>query len=112
MKSNASTGKLAFALPVLILLASVGAFLFNRGYGKVSPDAYEVSKALYGACLAKNEDRLEAVELLLDRQTEKQIVLNAKERRWIESMIDAARSGDWESASKSARRMMEDQVEH
>lgn len=103
-------------LPILgvILIGAAIMFCSSQGYGKVSPRAYEVSTALYGACLAKSDARLESIEGLLDEDAEAEdaSTVSEDERRWLESMIRTARDGDWESAAKSARRMMEDQVEY
>ena len=100
-------------LGVMVIGAAIMVW-FSQGYGKVSPRAYEVSTALYGACLAKSDARLESIEGLLDEgaETEDASTVSEDERRWLESMIRTARDGDWESAAKSARRMMEDQVEY
>lgn len=106
-----SNGKVILAVVAALLLGVAITFLTDRGYGKVSPDAYEVSKALYGACLAKSDARLDAVEALFDDDSDQAVELNDKERRWLESMIATAKEGNWESAATSARRMMEDQVE-
>jgi len=101
-------------LPVIGVLLIGAAIMFwsSRGYGKVSSEAYEVSKALYGACLAKDGDRLNAVEALLDEDAENSLTVSDTERRWLESMINTARDGDWKSAADASRRMMEDQVEY
>ena len=65
-------------------------------------------------CLAKSDARLESIEGLLDEDADREHTpgVSQDERRWLESMIQTARDGDWESAAKSARRMMEDQVEY
>ena len=100
--------------PWLVVLAAAmllvaGIFwLSNRGYGEVSPQTYEFSKALVGACQSQSEERLRQVEMLLAGV--EGASLPDHERRWIQTMIDKARSGNWEAAWKQARRMMEDQV--
>ncbi|QEG23744.1 hypothetical protein [Mariniblastus fucicola] len=111
-----SIGKLASVVLGVVMIA-VLVFLFSpRGYGEVSPDAYEVSKALYGACLAESDERLEAIDVRLsagsDVDPESSLAVSETERRWLESMISTARNGDWKSAARSARRMMEDQVKY
>lgn len=103
---------LGVLLCVALLVGGI-AWWLNSGYGEVSGDAYEVAKALYGTCLAEDEDRLERVTVLLEEQNDEdteRLAITPKERRWLESMIDTARKGDWKSAARSARRMMEDQV--
>jgi hypothetical protein len=107
-----SKGKIVLPIVSLLLVGGLIMFWSSRGYGKVSPDAYEVSKALYGACLAKNDSRLDSVEELCEEGTEHGLEITDTERRWLKSMVDTARKGDWKSAAQSARQMMEDQVEH
>ena len=95
---------------IVIGILLVGFWWLNRGYGKVSPMAYEYSKALYSACLNKNEEHLSKVENLL--RIDSTETLPANERDWIDAIIGEARNGKWQSAAKKARRIMEDQIEH
>lgn len=102
-------------LVVVTLFVAGVAYWCNSGYGKVSHDAYEVAKALYGACLSRSDERVNQVAMLLEEADEVSasgsIEINDTERRWLNTMISTAREGNWKSAAKSARRMMEDQVE-
>lgn len=102
-------------LPIVALLAAViviAAFYFlDRGYGKVSPDAYAVATSLYGACLSKSEDRLSAIEKILNGDAAQKIEISTEEYEWLTDIVSTARNGNWKSASSSARQMMEDQVE-
>ena len=106
--------KLLWPILGVMLIGTVIMVWTSQGYGKVSPRAYEVSTALYGACLAKSDARLESIENLLDEDADREDTpgVSENERRWLESMIRTARDGDWKSAANSARRMMEDQVEY
>lgn len=81
---------------------------WNRGYGEVSPETYQYSKALYSACLNRNKEHLEKIETLLS--TSQDVPQN--EREWLEAIVAQAQSDDWVSASKDARRMMEDQIKY
>ncbi|MCP4097671.1 MAG: hypothetical protein GY748_15670 [Planctomycetaceae bacterium] len=102
---------LIFVLFSGMLLVLVGGYLWaNRGYGEVSPDTYQFSKALYSACLKKSDEHLDMVDKLLDESDD--LSLPSNERIWIEKIIKLARSGDWKSAAKKAKRMMEDQVKY
>lgn len=83
---------------------------FDPGYGKVSEKAYALSKALYGACLNKNEEHLAKVENLLSSTGSES--LSDQERVWLKQIVDRARQGSWDEAAKNARRMMDDQVVH
>lgn len=118
---------------VVALVAIIALVVFlNRGYGTVSYPAYKIATALYGACLAKSEPRIDAIQLLLsesedqgDRQdqsdqrdvTDPDIGSNGlefdkisqQERTWLQSIIDAAKSADWNTAATEAKRLMEDQ---
>lgn len=99
-----------FGCITVIGMLLAGFWWFNRGYGEVSPLAYEYSKALYSACLNKNEEQLGKVEsLLAGGSTE---TLPSNERQWIDAIIEEARNGKWQSAARKSRRIMEDQVKH
>ena len=78
------------------------------GYGEVSSETYEYSKALYSACLNKNKDHLNKAEEMISSSED----LAAHERKWLVAIIQKAQEGSWESASNDARRMLEDQVEY
>ena len=104
--SRQSSVLLGFVAVVSIGLAL--SFWLNRGYGEVSPETYEYSKALYSACLNKNKEHLDKVEALLVSSEN----VPQNERNWLESIIERARGEHWKSASNDARRMMEDQVKH
>lgn len=98
---------------LLVLVSLTGAvltvgFWLNSGYGEVSPKAYQYSKALYSACLNKNKDHLSKIEAMVSDSEE----LPARERRWLSEIIERAHRDDWDSASKEARRILEDQVEY
>ena len=96
-----------------VLTIAVATFLWlGRGYGTVSPDAYQVAQALYSSCLAKSEVRLEAVESTINDAGDPPLEITAKEQRWLKAIIADAKAGNWQSAAADARQMMEDQVEY
>ena len=96
-----------------VLAIAVVMFLWlGRGYGTVSPDAYQVARALYSSCLAKSEVRLEAVEWTINDAGDPPLEITAKEQRWLKAIIADAKAGNWQSAAADARQMMEDQVEY
>ena len=96
-----------------VLAIAVATFLWlGRGYGTVSPDAYQVAQALYSSCLAKSEVRLEAVESTINDAGEQPLEITVKEQRWLKEIIADAKAGNWQSAAADARQMMEDQVEY
>lgn len=91
---------------------AVGLLMFpGCGYGKVSYPTYQAATALYGACLAKSETRIEAVEELIATGNEEFDIeeISAEEHGWLAAVIQEARSGQWESAAAKAKRMMQDQ---
>lgn len=89
------------------IVLAVGLWL-NRGYGEVSPQTYQYSQALYSACLNKNKEHLSKIEVLLSASED----VPEAEREWLEAIVAQAQSDDWVSASKDARRMMEDQIKY
>lgn len=98
----------------VILVAAASIFLIsNQGYGKVSRESYDMATAIYGACLAKSEIRLQKIEQLIhiNNRTAPDPMTD-RERKWLKSIIQKAKNGNWESAANSARRMMEDQIEY
>ena len=90
-----------FVAPFVIRWAS--------GYGEVDHQTYEIATALYAACNARSADRLSQVSQVID-QAKRDDQVPDREARWLERIIDRAESGDWESAARSARRMLSDQV--
>lgn len=99
------------AAGLLALVAAVAIVLWlNQGYGEVSPQTYQYSKALYSACLSKNEAHLEKIQEML-QSTQAQAMPDA-ERKWIEAIAAQAAQGQWDSAAKQAKRMMTDQVKY
>ena len=111
-KASSSTGKWIL-LATGLLVVTVGIYLSSgRGYGKVSDRSYKVATALYGACLSKNEARLEKIgELIVDEEGVDEPI-PSHERAWLTSIVERAQEGDWASAAQSSKRMMEDQVEY
>ena len=91
---------------LLLTLIAVGC----GGYGSASEKAYEYAKALYSVCNRKDQDGLENIETLITEAVGSS-ELTSQEARWLTDIIDDAKDGDWKSASKNARRLMEDQVE-
>ena len=106
-----SGGKqMAAVLGTGVLLVALLAWFLTRGYGEVCPQTYEFSKALYSACQTKDPLRLSKVEELLNGDQGSQ--LPPHERRWLEGILERAQAGDWDSATRDSRRMMEDQVQY
>ena len=112
MITNRTGGMLLAGLAIAVLTFGCIYLWSSRGYGKVSPHAYKVTTALYNACLTRSDARLDKVEKVLAQGPSTDVErLSAAEQRWLETIIRQARRGNWESATKSARRLLEDQVE-
>lgn len=94
----------------LLLVGAAACYWMNRGYGEVSPLTYEISKALYGACQTKSDQRLRKVDALIEGKMGSMLPDN--ERQWLEDIVAQARDGQWEVAARQARRMLEDQVNY
>lgn len=107
-----SASRILLAIVGLVIIVSLFAY-FNRGYGKVSDSTYRAATAIYGACLAKNDARIDAVQTLIDSGSEEfdTSQITTEERKWLQSMIREAKSGEWDSAANAAKQLMEAQNE-
>ncbi|QDT29698.1 hypothetical protein Enr10x_50530 [Gimesia panareensis] len=93
----------------LVLFLCGGLLLSGCGYPEVSPKTYEISKALYSVCNQKSQERLEAVEELIQSSLEQEEI-SEREAEWLGEIIRQARQGEWEAALRETRQIMEDQV--
>lgn len=92
----------------VLVVVIIGYVWMNRGYGEIDPRTYDFAKAVYSACLKQDSDHLDQVSKLLSASEAEALPVN--EKRWIETMIEKARTGNWGSAAADARRMLEDQA--
>ena len=92
------------AVATLLLMNTVGC-----GYGEVSPLTYEYSKALYSAANREDADQLEKIQVKVNDALQSG-ELTDQEAGWLQDIVDAATAGNWDTAEKSARRLMLDQV--
>ncbi|TWT78175.1 hypothetical protein Pla123a_09650 [Posidoniimonas polymericola] len=95
--------KHALAITLLLSIGGCG------GYGEVSPVAYDYSMALYSLANRQDGGKLDAVAEQIDA-SHAAGDLTDREAGWLHDILADAESGDWQSASASARRMMQDQV--
>lgn len=79
------------------------------GYGKVSDRTYELAKALYSICNAKDEQRLVKIRTMISDE-KPGVAMTAREIDWLENIVEQAEAGQWDSASAKARQLMEDQA--
>lgn len=94
----------------LLLACCILALTGCSRYDKLSPTAYEYSKALYSVCNRHDQLRLSSVALQIETaETESQ--LSDREASWLHDIVARAQAGDWQEATRDARRLMEAQVE-
>ena len=79
-------------------------------YQGISPTAYQYAKALYSVTNRQRTEKLERVSDLIT-ESQQQGEITSQEAAWLEGIIDDAREGEWQTAQREARRMMDDQVE-
>ncbi len=101
--------KIVFGVGCGLLLLIGVLWYASLGYGKVSPDTYQVAKAICGACMEKSDKRITKVRELLDDDGA-EIEISAKERGWLENMLAMAKDGRWDLAAREARQLMKEQV--
>ncbi|WP_339734277.1 hypothetical protein [uncultured Gimesia sp.] len=97
--------KLQVVFVVMALLPLTGC-----GYPEVSPQTYEISKALYSVCNQKSEERLVVVQELIEGSLENKEI-SENEADWLNGIIKQAQEGNWKSAMQESRRLMEDQAD-
>lgn len=100
----------SFCLRLVVLLVLTLLPLNGCGYPEVSPKTYELSKTLYSVCNQKSEERLEAVQKLIQSALG-QNEINEREADWLNGIIAQAQDGNWDTATKEVRQMMEDQID-
>ena len=101
--------KLLVGMSVLALLLTLW-FCLPRGYGKISPKAYDLALASYSACVARSEERIDKIDLLLNEDATAQN-LSRQEFQWFTTIIEQARSQHWETAAMMAKQMLLEQIE-
>lgn len=94
---------------VLLLVFLLGS-TSGCGYPKVSGRAYEMTMALEAAFADREVDALVSARAMLDKFRSAEEI-SASEHAELSEMIGIAEGGDWERAAKSARQLLEAQVE-
>ena len=85
------------------------AVLPGCGPSAVSPQTYELSKALYSACNLKQTDRLELIADLIESSLADSEITEVECQRLREA-VALGEAGQWKVASELARRILEDQI--
>ena len=91
---------------ILLLFLCVGC----SDYQGISPTAYQYAKALYSVTNRQRTEKLERVSDLIT-ESQQQGEITTQEAQWLGAIIDDAHEGEWQTAQREARRMMDDQVE-
>lgn len=78
-------------------------------YGPTSAAGYQYATALYSVCNLEDAERLKRLREMVeaDRDAEK---ITPQEARWVGAILDQAAAGDWETAKRKSRKLMEDQL--
>ena len=95
-----------------LLVALVGGvvfWFFSRGYGDVSQEGYRYALALYSACNRQSSEHVQRIADKLEVARARS-ELQPREYQWLRQISERALRGDWEAASQSIRRLMEDQI--
>lgn len=104
MKSKRVKRWTAGALAIILLAPLAGC-----GYGEVSGAAYDYAMALYSITNRRAEAKLDGVESQIAAAAD-QGEISAQEAEWLLEIVGDARRGEWRTANRAARRMMEDQI--
>lgn len=100
---------LARLLRVATLALLVGVLVGCSKYGRTSDQGYKYATALYSVCNLEDAQRLEKLQEMVAADLESGAI-TTQEARWIEGVIDHAADGDWETAKRKSRKLMEDQL--
>ncbi len=84
--------------------------LAGCSYPEVSPQTYELAKALYSVSNLQREDGLQRVEELIEESLAEGSI-SEREAGYLSEILEDCRQGEWSVAQHECRRMMEDQVD-
>lgn len=85
--------------------------LTGCGYGDVSPATYEIAKSLYNISNRKLSDHVHVAKEQITTSCECGKISD-KEAKWLLAIAKDAERERWQQAMQSARRLMEDQIQH
>lgn len=88
------------------------ALIFNgcAEYHRASPEGCRIAVALFSACSLRDERRLRHVSEEVRRANQSEQITQ-RETHWFNSIIESAKSGDWETAHAEIRSLLEAQIE-
>ena len=93
-----------------LCLLVVSLVISGCGYGEVSPKTYELAKSLYSISNRKLSDKLDVAKEQIQLAHAGQEISD-QEASWLHDIVERAENERWDQAMKSARRIMEDQVD-
>ncbi|MEW4490732.1 hypothetical protein AB1L42_21800 [Thalassoglobus sp. JC818] len=110
MNENADCHRFSFSKNSLFALLLTFTLIAGCGYPEISPQSYDLTKALYSICNRKDEIRLAEFEQHLSKELADGSISDS-EVAMLESIIQMAEGGDWENAMQECRQVMVDQVD-
>jgi len=85
-------------------------WLKGCGYGTLSHSGYQHAQALYAICNRQDETALNKFsQRVAEMQNDNS--LQDEEANWLNSIIEQARSGEWQAAQLETRELMESQLD-
>lgn len=93
-----------------VVLATSGLLIFGGcGYPKVSPAAFELSKAVDNLCNLRSGEQIETARRLVREKLDNGEITESEERI-LSNILDLAESGEWERAEQETRELLSDQT--
>ena len=98
-----------FKSAIYLLLIPMLILTQGCGYSEVSPLTTEYAKAIYSIANLQKSDRISSAREQIETDVTKG-KLPANEAELLYDMLDKAEAGNWESAMKDSRALMEAQI--
>ncbi|TWU15251.1 hypothetical protein [Allorhodopirellula heiligendammensis] len=94
-------------LIVLVAIAMLSLWWFWPQKVTLSPSEYDIAMALYRVCNQSSNEGLAQVEALLVAD---KAAHDAGDESPLAPIIATAKAGDWQTAAKACRRVLDDQI--
>lgn len=95
---------------VRLMMLLIAALSIGCGYSEVSPATYQYAKALYSVANRQASGPLDDIGAKIAAAQDAGEI-NARERKYLDEILDDARAERWEAATQAARSLMEAQIE-
>ncbi|MEM0924907.1 MAG: hypothetical protein AAGJ83_02610 [Planctomycetota bacterium] len=95
---------------IVLFIGIASAVLLRPAKVSLDPGGYEIAMALYRVCNQRSDVGLDQLEIKL-REYELASGPNQEQASELRAIVSEARDGNWESALRSCRKLLEDQVE-